>query len=390
MPTARTISGSYSYPLAMDLSRKSRDVVLSEKWRTLFGEIQIREDQSAKGHFVNTAGGMRYATGTDGTVMGFHAHIIIVDDPLDPKRSASPAELDAANRWLTETLPTRKVDKAISATILIMQRLHKEDPAATLLAKKTPTRHINLPAEINGSGLSKVRPRKLVKQYKDGLLDPARLSRSVLNDMEEILGQYGFAGQFMQDPIPAGGGMFKTERITVEPAPPPLSTFTSLVRYWDKAATRDGGANTAGVLMGLHNTGRFWILDVKLGQWDTATRETIILQTAQLDGPKVLIGLEQEPGSGGKDSAVATIRNLAGFRVRTQRPTGDKVHRADPFSVQVNGENVSVVRAAWTIRFLDELRFFPSIGRKDQVDASSGAFSILTQRRVRVGGLGRK
>ena len=46
MPSARHITGSHAESLALDLSRKSRDVVLSDKYRRFFPEIQLREDQN--------------------------------------------------------------------------------------------------------------------------------------------------------------------------------------------------------------------------------------------------------------------------------------------------------------------------------------------------------
>jgi hypothetical protein len=36
------------------------------------------------------------------------------------------------------------------------------------------------------------------------------------------------------------------------------------------------------------------------------------------------VGVEQEPGSGGKESAESTIRNLIGFRCFADRVTGSK------------------------------------------------------------------
>ncbi len=390
MASARSICASYAHDLSLELSRKSRKLIQSEKWKELFGSVVLSEDQNAKGHFVNESGGGRYATSTDGTVTGFHGHFIIVDDPLDPKRALSEVELKTANRFVTETLSSRKVNKEVSVSILIMQRLHQNDPSAVLLemAKQgNPVRHINLPAEITGSGYDVVRPRRFAKHYVNGLLDPVRLSRKVLEQAKVSLGQFGYAGQMQQNPVPLGGGMFKVDRITVDPVPP-LANFKAMCRFWDKAGTKGGGAYTAGVLMGQTITNQFWILDVVRGQWDSADREKIIKQTAQLDGYKVIIGLEQEPGSGGKESAQASVRNLAGFRVRVERPTGDKVMRADPFSVQVNGENVRIKSdAKWGRVYLDELQFFPFSTYKDQVDASSGAFTVLTHPRVRVGGL---
>jgi predicted phage terminase large subunit-like protein len=154
------------------------------------------------------------------------------------------------------------------------------------------------------------------------------------------------------------------------------------VRYWDKAATKDAGAYTAGVKMTLISDGRWIIEDVKRGRWGSAERERIIQQTAEADGQNVQIWVEQEPGSGGKESAEGTIRNLAGYSVYAERPTGDKTSRADPFSVQVNNGNISLLIGAWHREYIEELRFFPFSTFKDQVDASSGAFNKLVNKRI--------
>ena len=42
------------------------------------------------------------------------------------------------------------------------------------------------------------------------------------------------------------------------------------------------------------------------------------------------VGVEQEPGSGGKESAESTIRNLRGFKVYADKVTGSKEIRAEP------------------------------------------------------------
>ena len=50
--------------------------------------------------------------------------------------------------------------------------------------------------------------------------------------------------------------------------------------------------------------------------------------------PMTKICVEQEPGSGGKESVEATIRMLAGFVAEADRVTGSKEVRADPFAAQ--------------------------------------------------------
>jgi predicted phage terminase large subunit-like protein len=394
MSSARIIGGSYAHNLSMDLSRRGRDIIKSDRYRLTFPEVVLREDQDTKSYYMNIEGGSRYAVGVGGAVTGMHGHFIIVDDPIDPNKAVSEAEMKTANRWMNETLPTRKVDKSITPTILIMQRLHQNDPSSVMIERAKDVqkgeggtlkiKHICLPAELT----DKVKPRSLRRFYRDGLMDPIRLSREVLNENRMALGEYGFAGQFLQWPVPLGGGMFKTDRIIIDEPP---KRWKMRVRYWDKAGTLAGGAFSVGVEMGLDLEKRFWILDVQRGQWDSSKREIIIKQIAQIDGREVIIGIEQEPGSGGKESAENTVRNLAGWKVRVDKPSGSgssKELRADPFSVQVNNRNVYMVRAEWNLAFLNELEFFPMATYKDQVDAASGAFNILTKGRRRVGGLG--
>jgi predicted phage terminase large subunit-like protein len=88
--------------------------------------------------------------------------------------------------------------------------------------------------------------------------------------------------------------------------------------------------------------------------------------------------IEQEPGSGGKESAEATIRNLAGFVAVADKVTGDKVVRAEPFAAQVQGSNVVMVAGRWVEGFLEELEGWPFSKTLDQGDAAAMAFQHLT------------
>ena len=130
MPSLRAIGGSHGASLSHNLSRLNRQLVKSEKYQRCFPHIRLSIDQDAKSHFVNTSGGSRYAVGVGGSVVGLHGHLLLVDDPVDPAGAISEVEMVTANRWMDETLATRKVDKAVTLTILIMQRLHQNDCTA--------------------------------------------------------------------------------------------------------------------------------------------------------------------------------------------------------------------------------------------------------------------
>jgi predicted phage terminase large subunit-like protein len=394
----RFITASYSSVLSLESAEYSRDLIRSPQFKALYPELDIKEDKDTKTNFKIVKkdwwhgkpnkvprilqGGNRYSTSVGGTLMGFHADIIVWDDPINPKQSLSDKERDIANRWIDQTLPTRKTDKGISAVIGVMQRLHQDDPTAHIMnKKKVNVRNISLPGEIRNY-LHRFNPPEWESYYIDDLLDPKRLSWKDLEDLKADLGQYGYAGQIGQDPTPAGGGMFHVDDFIGIQAPPPPNTIVKTIRYWDKAGSDGKGAFTVGVKMAKLKDGFFAILDVKRGQWATQERERIIKNTAIADGVAVQIYIEQEPGSGGKESAEATIRNLVGFACYADRPTGDKIHRADPYSVQVNNGAFQLLKGDWNHEFIEEHRFFPFSMYKDQVDSASGAANHLFGRKT--------
>lgn len=391
MPSLRFLNGSFGSDLSLGFGNKARRVIQSKLYRETYPEIEIRDDQNAKGHFANYQGGERMATSTGAIITGNHFHIQVVDDPIDPKGVKSIAELNSANEWMTETLPSRCVDQSVTPLWLVMQRLSIDDPTGRILedTTETPVRHICLPAELS----DEVKPKILKNKYIDGLLDPIRLNRKVLRRKRKKLNDFGYAGQFEQTPIPLSGGMFKVSNITILTAPKP-SEFARVWRWWDKAATTEKyGCFSCGVLMGIlrnNSTPRYWVLHVERGRWDTWEREKIMKQCADMDrhvyGKKYRIGMEQEPGSAGKDSAKSSAINLDGHRVFWEPSTGDKVQRAEPWCSAVNSGNVAMAPGEWNRDFITEHKYFgPMCKMKDQVDAASSCHKKLSKRRVSVG-----
>jgi predicted phage terminase large subunit-like protein len=390
MPTFCTIGVSYSDEVAFDLCRRTRDVVKSPLYRTLFPAVRVRPDQDTKHYFMSTAGGYRYSAGSGGSVTAFHGHAIIIDDPINPTEVASEATLAATNRWIRDTLLSRKKDERLTFIDMVMQRLHQDDPSAQMLTWSA-VRHLCLPCTTDFP----VRPARYRRLYQDGLLDPVRRPRAVLSAKQHELGPYAYAGQYGQTPVPAGGGKFKTDRLRW--GLPPVA-FRRGVRFWDKASSlsrKRRTPRTVGVKMGLDAQNRPWVLDVIRGQWDSAAREDLILRTALADGRGTLVGIEQEPGSGGEDSAKATAARLAahGLRCRIIKARQSKEVRADEFSVAVNNGLVYLPESqkteagwqGWAREFVEELTYWPFSTTLDQGDAAGGAYTLLALTRLRVG-----
>jgi len=175
---------------------------------------------------------------------------------------------------------------------------------------------------------------------------------------------------------PSGGKVFNRAWFPVVPTAP--AALSGHVRYWDKAGTPDGGDWTVGVLMAKGADGLFYVLDVVRGQWGSADRERVIQNTTNMDGRGVTIWLEQEPGSGGKESAEMTIKRLAGHTAFSERKSGSKYENARPLAAQVQAGNIRLVEAPWNKSFVEELHNFSAdTGNQtdDQVDAAAGAFN---------------
>lgn len=394
MPTARILTASHTDELVLDLANKARSVINSEKYKEFYPHIHIKHDQNNKGYYSNTLGGDRKTCTIGGkSPMGFHAHFLIVDDPIDPKKVLSSLELKTAESFMTNVLPTRKVDKRVSVTFLIMQRLHDGDPTRVMLdtSKKegsSKTRHVCLPAELpkdeQGNYVpGNVSPPELAKHYIHGLMDISRLDRTVLQDYKSRLGAYGYAGQFLQSPVPPGGGMFKPQYFSQRVKAAPYDA--TRIRFTDRASTENGGCNTASVLMSKDKDGNYYVEHVDKGQWEPYERNQRMRATAMRDraryGPKnePLHLFEREGGSSGRDAAKGVIKAMAGFSVQEATVTGDKVTRAEPWSAQCAAKNVYIVDdGTWDIQsYIDEHCSFPLGKMKDQVDASSGAFNRL-------------
>jgi predicted phage terminase large subunit-like protein len=206
-------------------------------------------------------------------------------------------------------------------------------------------------------------------------------------EQERLLGVEGRGGNWKI--MPAAGlifnrAMLEQRYFDVEPR------CSVVARAWDKAATPVSTANpdpdaTAGVKLGKMADGRgYVILDVKHGHWNAAHRNTVMLETARVDAkgnPKPLIFVEQEPGSGGKESAQVTIRDLAGFPVRAIPATTNILERADPLAAQAQAGNLWMVRADWNELVLNELHSFDGSGKghDDIVSAAALAFNQIAR-----------
>jgi predicted phage terminase large subunit-like protein len=258
--------------------------------------------------------------------------------------------------------------------IVIMTRWHEDDLVGRILASDDAPNWtvLTLPALAE--------PNDPLGRPEGAALCPERFDEKALADIRLVMGEYAFGALYQQRPSPRTGNMFPRDKVEIIDAIP--AGATKRVRYWDKAGTKDGGKYSAGVRMSyipmgtLVGQGTIIVEDVVRGQWAADARNAVMQQTAKMDHgcPQKV---EQEPGSGGKESAEFSVKLLAGSSVSVDRVTGDKVTRADPLSSQWKVGNVKLLRGDWNKAYLDEMEKAPNGTFVDQMDSSSGAFNHL-------------
>jgi predicted phage terminase large subunit-like protein len=398
---------SYNADLAHSKSRKAREIVESEAFANLFGAHATRDEPSVEISDTSAAvdnwrlmtphrGGVR-ATGVGGGLTGHAVMLGIIDDPLKGFEEAQSETIREA-RWAWYQTEFRTRINEGGCILIILTRWHPDDLVGKLLSMvgeyTDKFKVFRFPAiaetqevrDINNKflGLPVGEPDPLGRVPGEPLA-PQRFSLDSLLKLQGSISPQYWGSLYDGVPRLREGNWFKRDWFNLVLKSP---KFGRRVRYWDKAASENtSGAATASVLMLKTTDGKYYIEHVIQVWLKPGERETLILKTAKDDadrfGSKFAVQnyVEQEPGSGGKESAQATIDLLTknGYSMKRDLPTGDKNIRLEPFAAQAQLGNVHMVVDDWNERYLDEMTAIPYAVRRDQGDATSGAFNRLAE-----------
>lgn len=202
-PDSRFLYISYSKVLAAKHTETVKRIMQLQHYQYLFN-IRIRHDSKAKEYFQTTAGGAVAAFGSGGAITGQDAGLpgldrfsgaVIIDDAHKPDEVHSDTiRLSVINNY-RETIQQRP--RGINVPmIFIGQRLHEDDIGAYLLAGKDGYNwHSTILKSVDEAG---------------NALYPEVYPLAKLLRLQET-DPYVYAAQHQQEPIPAGGALFKPE-----------------------------------------------------------------------------------------------------------------------------------------------------------------------------------
>jgi predicted phage terminase large subunit-like protein len=396
-PETRVRLACYNIDHSTKFGAINRNIMLSAEYKAMFhankGDLAIPM-RSSDGEFYTRARRQArdaqasfMALGLQTGFVGQGADNLIIDDPYaSPQAALSKAIRDST--WLFWTGSAKvRIDEDTNV-IVMFHRYGEEDFAGQLIKEEGLIENggqwelISYRAEWDGDERVEVGGPDPLNRKVGQYLSP-RKAKQPGYYKEQKRNPVMWQSQFQGKPSKADGNMFKITRIDLVPkCPVPL---VKVCRAWDIASSEDGDY-TVGVKMGLGSDERVYLLDVVRFREDTDERNRRIKQTAKLDylrHPEILFRLPQDPASAGKDVALSFRKLLKGYNVKIERVGGDKQQRADPYSQYVNASLVTIVfngeigdeELDWVTPYLEELRKFPNSTKKDQVDASSDAFS---------------
>ncbi len=387
---------SYAASRAYDNSRRARSIMESDAYHGIFPHINKDEgnwrvtDWGILGHK-----GYTLAVGLGGPITGHGFGLGIIDDPFESWADAqSEVMREGAWAWYDGTFRTRMWENG--AVIFMMTRWHLDDLAGRILKAEGTVEEGGEWTVLRYPALAE--EGDLLGREIEAPLAPKRFSKAFLLDLREKASPFVWNAEYQQHPIAATGDIFNIARLQivdavpaevaeVEPPEEPgkgprLLEVKKGTRYWDLAGTEAKTIKsdpdwTVGTLLVLHE-GKSYILDlVRLRASPEGVRATIKL-TAEEDGRRVRLRIEQEGGQAGKAQVGDYISLMQGYDVDGDLPSGDKRVRAMPLAAQVNAGNVFLLRAAWNKPFMAELAEFDHGRHDDQVDSADGSYNIET------------
>ena len=414
-PDARVIGASYTSRLATENSRQVKRIIAEPSYREVFPDTRLgsavvtnsrveAKNTSDQWEVVGRQGGY-IGTGVGGSITGFGARYLILDDLVKGRKTAeSRSQMDDLWSWVRDDILTRGEEPF--GVLVTATRWGIDDPTGRFL-REEPEKWavLELPAvrEAEGNDLD---PREvgepLWPEWFAGLRTPEdqvppreQLVALANARYEEIRSRnpYGWAGLFQQRPVPKEGNIIKhawtTNRYTVLPEGP-----GDWIQSWDaKAGSKDPRSSlVAGQvwfrprrpMSGLGGGGagaQFYLVDRVHGLWNVS--ETMAqIRAVSSRWPFAVAKLVEAKADGAaiKDLLDAEIPGIVSVA-----PRGSKEFRCEAVSAYWQAGNVWLPDrsiAPWVDEFVAEVVDFPGAPHDDEVDAMTQALLHWTGRPV--------
>ena len=338
--------------------------MLSEWYKELFPNTILANDGKRVLDLQTTMRGGRKAVSVGGTVTGYGADIVIVDDCMKAEDARSPAMREMVKMWFDGTLQTRQNQAGRGVFISISQRLHEDDLPGYLIEKGFD--HLCLPAIADKEELVTIGEGQVHRRKVGSVLDRPGQTRELLETERRNLGNQVFSAQYQQNPVAPDGNLIRLEWFGSYDAPPERHEFQLVIQSWDTGTTDQPNSDFTVCTTWGWREGHYYCVDVLRRRLAFPDLKRAVERQRRLwKADHVLI---EKAGTG--HSLWHEFRAGREWRPIMWTVTEDNETRLIGVSGQLeSGLCLLPKDAPWLDEFRAELRAFPFGRHDDQVDS---------------------
>lgn len=377
-PDHEFISCSYSGSLAMNFSRKVRQLLREPVYKNVFEKSRLDKDSQSVESWQTTRGGGYVAAGVGGGITGKGANILVIDDPVKNREDAeSENNREATWDWYTSTAYTRLSPGG--GILVILTRWHDDDLAGKLLRQ----------AEDGADQWEVIKYPAIAEEdekfRKVGeSLHPERYNVDALEQIRKAIGPRDWSALYQQNPVSDEGDYFSRDMIRYYDFDEIDTSHLNYYCAWDLAiGQRDRNDYSVGIVVGVDEYDTLYVVDVVRGKYDGFELVEQILDLYETWRPSI-VGIER----GHIEMA------LGPFLQKRTRERGlneayfkdlkvgkrDKEARARAIQGRMQQGMVYFPKdAIWTGPMVAELLRFPNGTHDDQVDALAWIGLMMTE-----------
>lgn len=373
-PGLRVAVASYSLDLAMDFSRKARELC-----KRLYGPIIMAGDNRAAQWRMDN-GSTYTSVGVGSSFTGRAVDLLIIDDPVKSADEArSKRARDRVWDWWQSVALTRMAPDA--GALVIMTRWHKSDLNGRLRASGWPSVNVPAQAERDDDPLGR-KPGEWLESVRDRT--PTQWTR-----IKKGLSDYFWRALYQGSPVASVGKIIDTAKlgrvendfIRQQGDQCWVRVPMTICQSWDLAfSAGEHNDYVAGQVWGQLGDS-YYLLDSVHGHYSfTDTVDQVLRLAARW--PQTSRVLVEKAANGA--ALIDTLKKK--LAITPIVPRSSKEVRALAIQPYVDQGKVKLVDGAYNDKFLPELDDFPTGAHDDQVDAmTQGIHSFSNSDYFRLG-----
>ena len=360
----------HSKKLARDTTRNIRRILLSEPFKRNF-KTRVDEKWKGAGDFGTTRGGSVFATSIDGTITGYRADLIVVDDPLPIKEADNIDQIEFVNKTFDDEIVSRTRDED-SRIVVVMHRLHENDLTGHL-QEEGGYKMLAIPLLVE-------KPTTYTSRYgvwHRSKGEQIRVNRYTKKELRDLAFRPSFRFLFQQG---KGGGASLRVRANH------FSFFAgradrSLPFVFSIDTAQKGNANSSRMAIQVWQSDgvNHYLIDIFSARCDYVRLWKALDHLQRRYPPAMILIEDTSSGSALIAQAEARLR----YNVRGVIPTEPKFERFRRHFKSIRLRRIHLPESAdWGPDWIEEIVAFPNGDHDDQVDALSMYLDYMATRPV--------